>query len=189
MLPKPDRSCRRTDRLHGLSLVEVMIASVVMAVALLGLSRSMISSVRVTASNRETSVALEAAQQAIEHLQAKTFSEIFSLYNADSEDDPDGEIGDGPTFAVEGLTAPDDDADGVPGEIIFPVASNGSGELRENAVNFALGMPRDLDADGKIDTANHSDDYALLPVLVRVAWRTATGASRSIEVMTVLSER
>ena len=170
----PTRPLGAARRRGGFSLVEVVVAAAVMAVAMLGLSRSMVSSVRVTAGNRETSLALEAAQEAVERLQAAAFADVFALYNADPKDDPDGEVGPGASFAVEGLSPQDDDADGAVGEFVFPTASNGSGELRENAVNIALGMPRDLDGDGKIDMEDHAGDYQVLPVLVRVAWRTTS---------------
>ena len=49
----------------------------------------------------------------------------------------------------------------------------------------SLGMPRDLNGDGVIDSEDHAGDYVLLPVKVRVNWRGITG-DRSFEVCTVL---
>ena len=42
----------------------------------------------------------------------------------------------------------------------------------------ALGMPRDLDGQGGIDAQDHSNDYCILPVTVRLEWRGAAGDSQ-----------
>ena len=48
-----------------------------------------------------------------------------------------------------------------------------------------LGMPRDLNGDGAIDSENHAKDYLLLPVCIRIEWRGLTG-DREYELHTVL---
>ena len=50
-----------------------------------------------------------------------------------------------------------------------------------------MGMPRDLDGDGVIDALDHSGDYRLLPVLVRVAWRGSSGPAK-LEFRTMLAD-
>ena len=77
------------------------------------------------------------------------------------------------------------DADGLAGQVIFPTRVGFPGALREDVVDAKLGMPRDLDGDGVIDTANHAGNYRLLPVIVRVRWRGATG-NASAELRTML---
>jgi hypothetical protein len=74
------------------------------------------------------------------------------------------------------LSALDGDADGLPGEVIFPAVAGAAGQLREDAAMPELGMPRDLNGDGAVDANDHALDYTLLPVIVRVRWRTASGA-------------
>jgi hypothetical protein len=58
------------------------------------------------------------------------------------------------------------------GIISFP----GTGELREDVTDDALGMPMDLNADGSIDDQDHATDYRLLPVRIRVQWAGSHGA-------------
>ena len=49
-----------------------------------------------------------------------------------------------------------------------------------------LGMPRDLNFEDGIDGFDHADDYVILPVTVRLAWRGVSGDSRQ-EYHTVLT--
>lgn len=177
--------CRWGSR-AGSTIVESAIALAVVVLALVGFSRAVISSVVTAEQQAEASLALEAARAVIETLQAATFEDVYALYNANQDDDPAGAPG--PSFAVEGLRPLDDDADGLVGEILFPTAGTGGGlELREDVDDASLGMPRDLDGDGAIDSNDHSTDYALLPVLVRVRWRSSSGPAR-MELRTLLAD-
>ena len=47
--------------------------------------------------------------------------------------------------------------------------------LREDSADESLGMPRDLDGDKLVDSANHAADYVVLPVRVCIEWKGATG--------------
>ena len=47
--------------------------------------------------------------------------------------------------------------------------------------------PQDLDASGTIDSVNHATDYKLLPVLVRVRWRSLDGSTGEVELGTTLA--
>jgi type II secretory pathway pseudopilin PulG len=47
--------------------------------------------------------------------------------------------------------------------------------LREDFVDARLGLPRDLNGDSLIDDLDHSLDYVVLPVHVRISWRGAFG--------------
>ena len=67
----------------------------------------------------------------------------------------------------------------------FP--GNGA-ELREDVVNPLLGLPRDLDGDGKIDSVDHSGDYMMLPVTIRVTWNGVAGPM-TYEVRTFLTNK
>ena len=70
------------------------------------------------------------------------------------------------------------DGDGLAGEIEFPTTTIGGGpvqQLREDIVNEALGMPRDLNGDG-IDALDHApSDYLALPTTILVRWVGANG--------------
>src|SRR5262249_55862955 len=99
-------------------------------------------------------------------------------------DDPVAGSSPGSGFAVPGFTAPANDADGLAGWIEFP----GTGtQLLENVDDADLGLPRDLNDDGKVDAANHAANYRLLPVRVVVAWHGKAG-DRTLALVTVLAD-
>ena len=178
-------------RLHpsraGLTAIELSIMVTIFLLGLLAFSRSVRGSVDLGATSRESTLATEAVRAVIERMQGQDFADVHALYNADPDDDPDG-VGTAPgaTFVLEGLDVRTDDADGFAGVIEFPTA-NGF-DLREDVGSTALGMPRDLNLDGVVDGVDHSADYRILPVLVRVEWRGSTG-DRALSFKTILTER
>lgn len=167
-------------------MLEIMFSITVLMVAVSGMASAMISSMRLDRVNSETSVAHEAARQVMETVQSQDFATVFAMYNADDDDDPGG-VGTAPGagFAVGGLRPQAGDPDGLAGLVMFPSQGN---QIREDAVDATLGMPRDLNADGVIDAADHSADYRLLPVRVRIQWRGVTG-NRVLDLETVLTAR
>jgi len=165
------------------------VAAVILVVALGGLSSAVVSGRRISRISDEEATAREAAFAQLEALQATDFADRFALFNGDPVDDPGG-LGTAPgdDFDVPGLIAQPDDADGLPGRILFPTVDLGGGveQLREDVVDNSLGMPRDLNGDGDVDALDHSADYILLPVTVRVEWKGAAGmSSLDVEVMLV----
>ena len=181
-------ACRRgrpiTSERAGFSLIEMSVAAVVLTVAVCGLSGSMVSSVALDRVNHETALAEAAVRGTMEKIGGTTFSEAFARFNADPADDPDGAgTAPGATFAVKGLRGA---AGALPGRITFPVGA--PDQLREDVVDAALGMPRDLNGDGVVDAADHSGNYRLLPVRVSVTWRGVSGV-RTLTVETLLCTR
>jgi len=174
----------------GFTLVEVMAAAVVIAVAVLGASSAILSSAGLTRMNRDTEVARQAVRQQIEELQSVPFREVFAAYNDDLADDAGLTVpAPGPGFNVPGLTPVDGDEDGMCGRIFLPVDPLGDPwVLREDLDDEQLGLPLDLDLDGVIDGTNQAADYMLLPVRVEVRWVGLAG-ERSTELMTVIAER
>jgi prepilin-type N-terminal cleavage/methylation domain-containing protein len=174
---------------RGFTLVEVMIVLFLLVVAVGGLSASVISAFRLGESNDETARADEAAQSIVAQLRTAAFSEIFATYNSDDTDDPDGKgTGEGDDFDVPGLVPDCEDSDGQVGQLLFPtVAGDAATVLREDAVDEALGFPRDLNGDGDVDKLDHSGDYVVLPVTVRLTWDSA-GGKRTHEVHVLLME-
>jgi len=163
-----------------------MIALAIISVAALGALRTLTSSSALGRANGETSVAYHAARRIMEEIKAQPFDEVFRLYNDDPEDDPGGAgTADGGHFAVAGLDARADDADGFVGRVLLPLDDAAPEVLRENLFSVPLGTPRDLDLDGVIDGLDHAGDYALLPVVVRIDWRGAAGRRR-VELATIL---
>ena len=178
----------------GFTLVEVMIALVVIVLALQGFSQSIVSTMVAADADAEVRRATEGARQAMEQVKGANFKDIFALYNDDPADDagvkdPLKNPAQGSDFDIPGLSPVDGDPDGSVGKITIPVVINtgtGLAELRED-VNFtALGLPRDLNADGVLDAANHITDYLILPVIVRVEWQGSSGPAY-VEFKTLLS--
>ena len=133
-------------------------------------------------------IATQEGRRMIERLQAEPFAQVFARYNDDPADDPGGAgTGPGADFDVSGFTAWTNDADGLAGEIVLPTTALAPGVLREDVVDTSLGMPRDLNGDGVVDANDHSSDYRLLPVLVRIRWQNASGRN-SVEFKTMLGE-
>ena len=59
--------------------------------------------------------------------------------------------------------------------------------LREDEIAAELGLPRDLNGDLLIDDQDHSGDYIVLPVIVRVSW-TGKAGNRQFEIATMLAK-
>ena len=179
------RAARVCTRSRGVTLIELTIGIAFLAIAFGAVVSTLTASIYLNKSNSESHEAFLAGCSAIERLRSARFDEAFAAFNADPNDDPGG-VGQalGNSFDVTGLNPQSGDADGRVGEIVFP----GDGfSLREDAVNADLGLPCDLNGDGLIDNKNHSADYKLLPVVVRVRWRGESG-ERLLEFTTLLTE-
>jgi type II secretory pathway pseudopilin PulG len=178
--------CTASRGRSGFSMVEVAILTVLLLVAVGGLSGAVLSSVRLSRATEESALAADAARALGARMQAGTFAELFRNYNADPDDDVGG-TGPGAAFDVEGLTPRTGDPDGRVGRIVFPSVPTGigSGEiLREDFVDERLGMPRDLNGNG--DTLDAMDrDYLVLPARLIVEW-TGTSGNRQVELDVLL---
>ncbi len=184
----------RRDR--GLSLVELMIALVVVAFALLALFTLVTSSSQVQQETREKTLAYSAARKMIEEMRAATFAEIYARYNSVDDNLPAvaGQPNDtgapgpsnlrepGPTFTVEGLNP-------VPGlavgRILFAESGGGLSELGD----ASKGIPaKDLNRDGDaVDTGLTT--YKILPVRVEVTWEGVGGKKTTIAVDTLITDK
>jgi len=179
---------RTTRRRHhsraGVSLIELLLTATVFTIGIGAVASSMVASRSLGNTVRETNRALEVGQSAVESVKGEVFEEAFVRFNATAADDP--ALGDSPGnfFAARGLNLQVGDADGFVGEILFP----GDGvQLREDFVDPELGMPRDLNGDGVVDAVDHSGDYNVLPIRVRLQWTGETGA-RSLDFVTLLAQ-
>ena len=137
---------------------------VLLTVAVGGLAGAITWGLRLHRSNGETAHAEAAAREIAARLHDVPFEQIFTTWSA------------APNVEVPELNPRPDDPDGLVGRLIFPTVDvGGVPRLREDVVMPALGMPRDLDASGGVDLADHSLDYVILPVTVRLEWRGAAG--------------
>jgi type II secretory pathway pseudopilin PulG len=166
-----------------MTLLELVLASLVFLVATSVFLRTLVALSGQRAVNRENAVAADATRNLIETMRNEVFGEVFALYNADASDDPvQLEPIPGNRFAVAGLAPLPDSPDGLVGEVFFPVvdALGGAGpdldlELREDVVDAELGTPRDLNGDSLIDDLDHTGDYYLLPLSIRLRWQGRHG--------------
>jgi len=193
-LSLPQGARRATDRARrGATIVEVLIAVAVLVIGVLAYSRALIQSADIEASNNETALATAGVQRVAELVNGTTFEQIFAAFDDTDADDalvtaPNGQVW-GSGFRVDGLAVRGGDPDGLPGEVVFPTVDNGGTlELREDVVDDELGMPRDLNLDGVIDSADHSADYKILPVTIRVEWESGE-RDRELEIHTILGAR
>jgi prepilin-type N-terminal cleavage/methylation domain-containing protein len=199
----------------GFTLLELMVAVVVIVVAFFGLLLSLHYGNVLNETARQLQTAHQAARQAVEAVKAYDFAFIYRCFNADTTDDPDGTgtaeatlpplnndfpqgagqpdvtaVGDGigNNFAVLGLQPRGDDPDGAVGAILFPEARDAAGKvvLSELGQDPFLGSARDLNGNGTTNDIDVSTDYILLPVTVLVQWRGLFGEDRQVRLDTVL---
>lgn len=167
----------------GFSLVEVVLVLAILSVASVIYAQTVASSQKLDPVAQQTGIAAEAARAAIERMRAVPVEELLATFDADPANDPGGAgTAPGSTFAVEGL-APG--ALGAPvGRIVFPMDGV---RIAEDITDEMLGLPRDLNGDGAIDTLDHRDDWVVLPVRIRLEWspRGGPGTLRSLEIYTM----
>ncbi len=167
-------------------MIELCVAMAVLAVALVGYAKAVAGTTVASRTSREAALANEAARLMVESLRAQPFANVFAMYNTSAADDPVGITSPGANFAVAGLDARKGDADGMAGQILFPVTMvGGVPQLRENLVDASFDMPADLTGEGTIDALNHAANYKALPVIVRVRWK-GTGGNGEVKYQTVL---
>jgi type II secretory pathway pseudopilin PulG len=171
-----------------MTLLEVVMATSFLTIGVVTFAQALLMAVRAQSMNRERAIATQAARQLVERMRSETFSNVFRRYNTTGADDPGGPgTAPGASCAVTGLRPRDGDADGLAGEILFPVAAGAPGVLRENVADLALGTPRDLDGDLAVDGADHTNNYRMLPVVVRVRWRSPAG-NAVVDLRTMLGD-
>ena len=173
-------------RQAGLTLVEMSVSLVVLTIAINMTLGAITSFAGLEEANQQKTDAYLAARRMVETLQAAQFGDVLSLYDENPVNDPAGIVVPGPGFAVPSLDAVEGDPDGLAGRVLLPL--DAAGQLREDQIDASFGGPRDLNADGIQDALDHSNDYIILPVRVRIEWRSRSG-DRFVELQTLLSPR
>lgn len=169
---------------RGVTLLELIIAMAVLAIALLALVSSITSSAKVQQNTRDKTLAYNAAREVIEQMRAYPIDEIWRRYNSATGDNVGTGSNPGNTFTVARLNAP---PSGVPvGQVFFPEKG---GALNETYVDPSMGMPKDLNRNGDALDTNVNDTYRILPVKVVVTWMAIGGREIQIEVNTLITEK
>ncbi len=169
---------------RGLTMLEVLLSMAVFATVAGGASFALTRAVALGRTNRETAIALQAAESVLEEMRGVPFDEVFVRFNTTTGDEPSV----GPklpgAFAVPALRVRANDPDGLAGLVQFP--GNGA-QLVESWQDPGLGMPRDLNDDSDtFDVLTHPAPYSVLPVRVRVEW-DSVGGPRDVELVAVLT--
>lgn len=176
---------------RGLTLVELMLAMAILAVAILALMMVIFSAASLQHNSREKTLAYNAARKKIEEMRDSPFSLIYARYNASTVDNPAGLSSPGDTFDVAPL--PRVTAGTPVGKIEYPESG---GILREDihrvnpGLAAGLGMPsgKDLNRDGALDSASRNADHKVLPVRITVRWKSGRTPTQ-IEVSTFITEK
>lgn len=170
----------------GFSVVESLVFIALLTIGLLGLSASIVKSMALSETNREQAIAAEAGRKAIETLRSQPFSEVFERFNDYTPDNPATGSSPGPDFDVVGLNPSNADADGKVGEYVFPTSAT-PGVLSETPSNQFAGMGRDLNLDGDATDTDVTATRKVLPVMVVLRWRSATG-EQELRLTTILAD-
>lgn len=169
----------------GLTLIELMIAMVILTVCCGMLTSTITGTMSHNRVKAERQLAVEAGRAVVEDMHNVDFYDVFWMFNNDPTDDAGGEgTAPGAHFPVEGLQPRDDDPDGFVGEIIMPVKAR---PLREDLEFEELGLPRDLNGDLVIDSVDHAQDYIILPIIVRMEWKGPMGDAQ-FKICTMLAD-
>ncbi len=179
-------------RKGGFTLLELAIATPIILIAASMIASTLVASARQRTINRESAVASESIRTCFEEMRNEDFHQIFAMFNEDPFDDPNGPgTAPGSRFTIDDLE-PLDGANGFIGEILFPVINTGGSinpnwELREDLNSAELETPRDLNGDSVVDDRDHSEDYRVLPILIRARWQGALGP-REFRMQTILAD-
>ena len=172
---------RNPAKRAGISVTGLLLAFPALVVAAGGLAAVLTQGLALSAVSAETSDAQAFARRVIARVAELPAEQVFVACNGTAADDPDGmPDAPGPVLTLDG----GEETGPVTATLVFPVGDDPS-VLREDVVIPELGMPRDLNGDGSIDSADHSKDYRILPLLVRVQWVGFHGA-RTVEVAAAL---
>lgn len=171
---------RRRRSEAGISLIETLVVLGSVTITILGILTAHVTAAQLNRTNHETTLASEAIRSRMEQIAATSTDTVIATYDAATANDPLGAgTAPGSTFTLATLGA---DSAGTRGTVEMPL--NG-GLLREDVTNTLLGMPRDLNGDGVIDALDHTADWKILPIMVRLRWKGVNG-DREMRLATVL---
>ena len=196
-MPTPLRNRpRRTPEQGGFTLLEVLIGTVVIAIALMGHMASAFSEYKMARGEQARSEALHVARQFVERMRSD--DDWAGLYDrlralqllADSPGTFGDRLEDGrrawpphhyyPDFVLPTWL------DSMVLLVDVPFDPQSPTEFREDLPLPRYGMPTDLDGDGVIDGAPRHTDYRALPIVLTFSWRTNGEAAHEMRLSTWL---
>lgn len=157
----------------GITLVETAISLGALAVGMVAAASCLGASLQLDRANAETVRAFAVARGTMDRVRAETEARMYRSFDADPSNDPDG-AGTAPGNLIE---VPELGTTGgsAAGTCTVFLPYDNAGHLRENLDIPEIGLPRDLNADGTVDGADHAADALVLPFAVRVRWTGSTG--------------
>ena len=141
----------------GFSLIEVLVANIVMAIAVLSFVHTIGAANKLNRATQERALATVTLGRFVERLRADlSWNDLYTrLRQRSTACDDDGcGLQSTVTFLVQ---VPVTDVDGVP-------------SLVESVDAPRYGLPHDLNSDGEIDSKSRNVDYTALPIVARVRW-------------------
>lgn len=169
----------------GFTLLEVMLACVLMAVAVLGLMALIPSTTALTETTQESNLALNASLQVAEAVRQYAdahFAYVWRAYNSDPSDDPSGAgTAPGATFSIDGLVNASGTSD--VGTLTFFID-----ETETSAEAVKAGLPKDLNRDGDDTDVDVSGSFTLLPYRISVQFQDHNGLQRNTEIFSQVSD-
>ena len=174
----------------GFTLLEVMLACLLMGTAVLALMALIPETVMLTETTEEGNLAMQASLQvseAVRQYADQNFAYVWRVYNSAPADDPNGAgtapvlpfLAPGNTFTV-GL-APNQ-LENAAGSTAVGTVTFFTDETLNTTASNKVGLPKDLDGDNAVTNTDVSATYTLLPFEVAVDWKDRRGLIRHTEI-------
>ena len=182
---------KRHRKNAGVVMFEVLIAGTILSVGLVSAMILIPTTAKLEQSNSSEEIGRMVLQRMVDELYEMGTYDAFRTYNDFGADDPDGEdTAPGSRFEMPPFEAVH--PDGFVGRITFPTHTlqndNKTVQMDETVDVPVLGMPRDLDGDGKRSKSTSANDLIILPVRVSLDWKSAAG-DQHLEAVIVLGPR
>jgi Tfp pilus assembly protein PilV len=160
-------------RREGFTLLELAIAITILMIGMVSVVSTTSHLHKLRRQNRERTLAQNAVRSLAERMHARSYrlsddpatwaTELIAIWG------PGGSAGD--EFDVEGLTPFQPDARIGRIQIVTDETTT------DADLGFQVGLPRDLDGSGAIDSTDVSGTARILPVLITAEWRSQSGRS------------
>ena len=157
-------------------MVEVMVTSCLLVTGLLALTMTSVASFQLERTERERNQAANAMRSVMDHVNALSdavLEDPQGWSTAVTDMFSSGQVP-GNSILVAGLQT----ADNQPAEASIMIVVDET--LTDSELGTELGMPRDLDGDGLIESNDVSGAATLLPAIISLTWK-GSGGSREIK--------